>query len=75
MSIEITLGGTCRDVSLLPTDEAELKSFFNNHIVPAMWEDFRVNVRSALAVTGTRDADVMLTTRGCEFSGGVIIRL
>lgn len=78
MSIEITFGGTCRDVSKLPAQEADLRSFFMNSIVPALWEDFSKNVamtKGSVDTTRGRDLNLPLMERDCSVSGSVTIRL
>lgn len=75
MAIEITFGGTCRDVTLLPEKDAELRDFFMTNVAPALWEDFSKNVATARTANGTRQVNVVMTDRGCEVGGSIIIRL
>jgi len=77
MSIEITFGGTCRDLNKLPAAEADLKSFFMQSLVPAMWTDFSKNVAMAQgAGNGQRDITIgpNLADRGSEIGGSVTIK-
>lgn len=76
MSVEISGGFTCRDVELLPANEAELRAIYDQDIVTAMWEDFQTNFRRARgqAAQTTRAVSLELQNRGCEVHGGVSIK-
>lgn len=78
MSIEISFGGTCRDLSKLPAQDADLRKFFMESIVPAVWEDFSKNVamtKGSGDTTRARDLNLALSERDCSVSGNVTIRL
>jgi hypothetical protein len=76
MSVEISFGGVCRDLALLPESESDLRAFYDGFVGPAIWEDFRTNCVMARGQgpAVTRAADVELQTRGCEVGGSVSIR-
>jgi hypothetical protein len=75
MSVEISFGGVCRDLNKLPGSEADLKSFFMDKLVPAMWTDFSQNVAMTKGnANGQRDAIIGLGERGCEIGGSVTIK-
>lgn len=75
MSVEITFGGTCRDLNKLPAAEAELRSFFMDKLVPAIWTDFSKNIAMASGRgDGSRDVIIGLAERGCEVGGSVTIK-
>lgn len=77
MPAEISFGVVCRDVDLLPNNEPELRAFYDNFLVPAIYEDFRQNF---LMVTGqgfskTRPFSAEIAQRQCTVTGGVTIRI
>jgi hypothetical protein len=74
MSVEISFGGTCRDIGLLPKDEGELRAFFDNYLGPAIFEDFKKNIIMANSADLTRAFPGVVAERGCEVSGSVSIK-
>lgn len=75
MSIEITFGGTCRDIAKLPAAEADLRGFFMNELVPALWEDFSSNIRIARQAPADRAVNIAIGERGCEIGGTLVFKL
>jgi len=76
MSVEITFGGTCRDVSKLPQAQTDLKRFFDTKLVPAIWDDFSKNIAMTNgSVDLGRGIDLDVQNRGCEIGGSITIRL
>jgi len=76
MSVEISIGAVCRDASLLPSDEAGLRAFYDNFLVPAIYEDFRKNfmMGTGQGYDANRAYDAELVARGCEVGGSVSIK-
>ncbi|QDI82355.1 hypothetical protein E8E01_18965 [Methylorubrum populi] len=76
MTVEITFGGTCRDIDLLPRDENELKTFFETELAPAIFQDLRKNFLMAKGqgADTTRDFPGALQERGCDIGGSVVIK-
>jgi hypothetical protein len=73
MSVELTFGGKCRDISKLPQSPADLKKFFDMKIAPAIWEDFSKNVVMASGA-GARGIDFDIQDKDCEVGGSVTIK-
>lgn len=66
----------CRDVDLLPESDADLKDFFDDAVVPALYADFKrlANIGGGGSAVFTRDASLttVLDARGCTAEGGFI---
>lgn len=76
MSVEISFGGVCRDIDLLPKDEADLIVFFDKFVTPMVRDNFINNWHMTRGqqpdLNGQRGIE--LETRGCEIGGSVSIK-
>ncbi|CAN5154207.1 hypothetical protein BH09PSE1_BH09PSE1_21780 [soil metagenome] len=41
MSVEISFGGTCRDIAKLPQSDGDLRTFYESFLAPAIYQGLR----------------------------------
>jgi hypothetical protein len=73
----INVGFSCRDIDSLGGNEAEVRSFIMDHMMPAL--EYEIMTRRGIYLEGiggvvTRSFSPELEARGCEVSGSISIR-